>query len=62
MAAVIASRPVGLAAVPAMGTFYFIVAPCFRGFVSAERLSRIVGARPRLTQVFVQRDMFIADG
>lgn len=34
------SRPIGLATVPAMGTFYFIVAPCFRGFVSADRLSR----------------------
>lgn len=62
MAAVVASRPVGLAAVSAMGTFYFIVAPCFRGFVSAGRLSHIVGTRSRLTQLFVQGDTFIADG
>jgi len=37
----IASRPIGLKGVPAMGVFYFVLAPRWRGYVSAERLSAV---------------------
>jgi len=34
----VASRPMGLKDVPAMGVFYFVIAPQWRGFVSSDRL------------------------
>ena len=39
----IASRPMGLTDVPAMGLFYFVIAPSWRGVVSADRLSAPAG-------------------
>jgi len=54
MDAVIASVPFGINDVPAMGAFYFIIAPVYRGFVSADRLSRKPGRHPRLTDLFAR--------
>ncbi len=38
--ALIASKPIGLKEVPALGVFYFVVAPGWCGYVSADRLVR----------------------
>jgi hypothetical protein len=61
MDAVIASVPFGINDVPAMGAFYFIIAPVYRGFVSADRLSRKPGRNPRLTDLFARRGEFDAE-
>lgn len=58
MDAVIASAPLGLKDVPAMGMFYYIIAPIFRGFVSADRLARKSGKHPSLTDLFARRGEF----
>lgn len=37
----IASRPIGLNDVPAMGAYYFVVAASWCGYVSADRLRAV---------------------
>ena len=39
----IASMPIGLNDVPAMGVFYFVLASRWRGYVSADRLTAVPG-------------------
>jgi hypothetical protein len=50
----IASRPMGMKDVPAMGVFYFVIAPDWRGFVNADRLIA-ASAWPALPRADVRR-------
>ena len=58
MDAVIGSKPVGIRDVPAMGLYYFIIAPTYRGFVSADRLSRKSASITKMLQTFARRAEF----
>jgi hypothetical protein len=58
MDAVIASKPMGVLAVPALGAFYFIIAPTYRGIVSADRLSRKSASLSKMLQTFARRSEF----
>jgi len=55
MDAIIASLPFGVREAPALGEFYFIIAPAFRGVVSADRLSRHSGRLTRMLERFARR-------
>jgi hypothetical protein len=58
MDAIVASLPFGVREVPALGEFYFIVAPAFRGVVSADRLSRTSASLARMIDRFARRSEF----
>lgn len=61
MDAIIASMPFGIRDVPALGEFYFIIAPAYRGVVSADRLSRKVTSLSRMIEIFSRRPEFEAE-
>jgi hypothetical protein len=61
MYAIICSIAFGLRDVPALGEFYYIIAPAFRGVVSADRLSRKTASLTRMLQTFVRRSEFEAE-
>ncbi len=58
MDAVIESKPMGIFAVPALGAFYFIIAPTYRGVVSADRLSRKSASLSTMLETFARRSEF----
>lgn len=58
MDAVIASLPFGMREAPALGEFYFIIAPAYRGVVSADRLSRTSAALSRMLEGFARQCEF----
>jgi hypothetical protein len=58
MDAVIASKPMGIRDVPALGVFYFVIAPTYRGVVSADRLSHASVSIAKMLQTFARRAEF----
>jgi hypothetical protein len=58
MDAIVASPPFGVPEAPALGEFYFIIAPAFRGVVSADRLSRNSASLTRMIERFARRAEF----
>jgi hypothetical protein len=58
MHAVIASKPIGIRALPALGEYYFIIAPTFRGVVSADRLARESASHAHLLHTFARSAEF----
>jgi hypothetical protein len=56
--AIIASLPFSVREAPALGEFYFIIAPAYRGVVSADRLSRKSASLTRMIERFARRSDF----